>query len=266
MRLKDKVALVVGAGQLPGETVGNGRATAILFAREGARVVAADRNQDSAEETTELIRAEGGDCAVVVGDVTSNDDCARIVEACTDRHGRIDILQYNVGITGDGLDTSPMDLPEDIWDRVMDVNLKGLYRMSRLVVPIMRKQRSGVIIGISSIISVCAADRVIYKASKAGMNAFCHMLASSNWDYGIRCNVIMPGLMDTPISIGYRVRRDGVSSDEVRAARDAQVPLNRKMGTGWDTAYAALFLASDEARFITGVNLPVDGGMIARIG
>ena len=266
MRLKDKVALVVGAGQQAGDTVGNGRAAAILFAREGAKVVSVDNDLASAEETATMVRAEGGDCVAVRGDVTSNEDCAGFVRACTDRHGRIDILHYNVGITGDGLDSDPMTLPEEVWDRVMDVNLKGLYRTSRLVVPIMREQRSGAIIGVSSIFSICSVDRVIYKASKAGMNAFCHMLASTNWDYGIRCNVIMPGLMDTPIAIGYRALRGGVSPEEVRAARDAQVPLNRKMGTGWDTAHAAVFLASDEARFITGVNLPVDGGMSARIG
>ena len=266
MRLKDKVALVVGAGQQAGNTVGNGRAAAVLFAREGAKVIAVDRDLASARETAAMIDAEGGDGAAVRGDVTSNEDCAAFVAACTDRHGRMDILHYNVGITGDGLDNDPASLPEEVWDRVMDVNLKGLYRTARLVVPIMREQRSGVIIGVSSIFSICSVDRVIYKASKAGMNAFCHMLASTNWDYGIRCNVIMPGLMDTPISIGYRVRRGGLSAEEVRAARNAQVPLNRKMGTGWDTAHAAVFLASDEARFITGVNLPVDGGMSARIG
>ena len=266
MRLKDKVALVVGAGQQAGDTVGNGRAAAILFAREGAKVVAVDNDLASAEETATMVRAEGGDCVAVRGDVTSNEDCAGFVRACMDRHGRIDILHYNVGITGDGLDSDPMTLPEEVWDRVMDVNLKGLYRTSRLVVPIMREQRSGAIVGVSSIFSICSVDRVIYKASKAGMNAFCHMLASTNWDYGIRCNVIMPGLMDTPIAIGYRALRGGVSPEEVRAARDAQVPLNRKMGTGWDTAHAAVFLASDEARFITGVNLPVDGGTSARIG
>ena len=266
MRLKDKVALVVGAGQQAGDTVGNGRAAAILFAREGAKVVAVDNDLASAEETATMVRAEGGDCVAVRGDVTSNEDCAGFVRACMDRHGRIDILHYNVGITGDGLDSDPMTLPEEVWDRVMDVNLKGLYRTSRLVVPIMREQRSGAIVGVSSIFSICSVDRVIYKASKAGMNAFCRMLASTNWDYGIRCNVIMPGLMDTPIAIGYRALRGGVSPEEVRAARDAQVPLNRKMGTGWDTAHAAVFLASDEARFITGVNLPVDGGMSARIG
>jgi NAD(P)-dependent dehydrogenase (short-subunit alcohol dehydrogenase family) len=260
------VALVVGAGQAPGETIGNGRATSILFAREGAKVIAVDRDFASAEETAAIIRGEGGACTPVRGDVTSNEDCANFVQACMDGHGRIDILQYNVGITGEGMDSDPMQLPEEIWDRVMDVNLKGLYRTSRLVVPIMRAQRSGVIIGISSIFSVCAIDRVIYKASKAGMNAFCHMLASTNWDYGIRCNVIMPGLMDTPIAIGYRATKGGVSPDEVRASRDAKVPLNRKMGTGWDTAQASVFLASDEAQFITGVNLPVDGGMTARIG
>ena len=266
MRLKDKVALVVGAGQAAGDTIGNGRATSILFAREGAKVIAVDRDLASAEETAEMIRAEGGDCTAVRGDVTSNEDCAGFVQACMDSHGRIDILQYNVGITGEGKDSDPMVLPEEVWDRVMDVNLKGLYRTSRLVVPIMREQRAGVIIGISSIFSICSVDRVIYKTSKAGMNAFCHMLASTNWDYGIRCNVIMPGLMDTPIAIGYRTIVDGVSAEAVRVDRDAKVPLNRKMGTGWDTAQAALFLASDDARFITGVNLPVDGGMTARIG
>ena len=266
MRLKDRVALIVGAGQMTGDTIGNGRATALVFAREGARVVAVDRDLASAEETAAMIRAEGGSCLPVSGDVTSNEDCAGFVEACMEEHGRIDILHYNVGITGDGLDTDPMTLPEEVWDRVMDVNLKGLYRTSRLVVPIMRRQEAGVITAISSIIAVCAADRVIYKASKAGMNAFCHMLATSNWDYGIRVNVIMPGLMDTPIAIGYRARSGNVSPEEVRAARDAAVPLRRKMGTGWDTAFASLFLASDEARFITGVTLPVDGGMTARIG
>ena len=266
MRLKDKVALVVGAGQAAGDTIGNGRATSILFAREGAKVIAVDRDLASAEETAEMIRAEGGDCTAVRGDVTNNEDCAGFVQACMDSHGRIDILQYNVGITGEGKDSDPMVLPEEVWDRVMDVNLKGLYRTSRLVVPIMREQRAGVIIGISSIFSICSVDRVIYKTSKAGMNAFCHMLASTNWDYGIRCNVIMPGLMDTPIAIGYRTIVDGVSAEAVRVDRDAKVPLNRKMGTGWDTAQAALFLASDDARFITGVSLPVDGGMTARIG
>ncbi len=265
-RLENKVALVVGAGQQPGDTIGNGRAAAILFAREGARVVAVDRDLDSAQETAAAIRAEGGDCAVARGDVTDNDDCAAFVRACMDRHGRIDILHYNVGATGDGLDTDPMTLPEEVWDRVMDVNLKGLYRVSRLVVPIMRAQRSGAIVAVSSIMAVVAAERTVYKASKAGMNAFCHMLASTNWDYGVRVNVIMPGLMDTPIAIGYRARDGQVSPEEVRAARDAQVPLNKRMGDGWDTARAALFLASDEARFITGVNLPVDGGATARIG
>ena len=266
MRLKDKVALVVGAGQASGETIGNGRATAILFAREGAKVVAVDKDLPSAEETAVMIRDEGRVCWAVPGDVTKNEDCAAFVQACMDAHGRIDILQYNVGITGEGKGTDPMTLPEEVYDRVMDVNLKGLYRTSRLVVPVIREQGSGVILGISSIFSICAVDRVAYKASKAGMNAFCHMLASTNWDYGIRCNVIMPGLMDTPIAIGYRARNFGVPLEEVRRDRDAKVPLGKRMGNGWDTARASLFLASDDARFITGVNLPVDGGMTARIG
>ena len=266
MRLQDKVALIVGAGQQPGDTIGNGRATSLLFAREGAKVMAVDLHLESAKETERLIRSENGECTAYQGNVKHNEDCKNFVAACEETYGRIDILQYNVGITGEGKDTDPIELPEEIWDRVMDVNLKGLYRTTRFVLPIMRKQAAGVIIGISSIFSVCSVDRVVYKTSKAGMNAFCHMLASTNWDYGIRCIVIMPGLMDTPIATGPRADLNGVTPEEVRAIRNSKVPLGKKMGTGWDTAYASLFLASDEARFITGVNLPVDGGMVARIG
>lgn len=266
MRLKDKVALVVGAGQEPGETIGNGRATAILFAREGAQVMAVDRNLDSADETAAMIREEGNDCATFRADVTSTEDCEAMVAACVARFGRIDILQYNVGIHAGGKDGDPMDIPEEVWDRVMDVNLKGLYRTCRFALPVLREQRSGVITAISSIFAICSVDRLVYKTSKAGMNAFCHSLSIGNAKFGIRVNVIMPGLMDTPVAIEYRARVDGVPAEEVRVQRRARVPLNNQMGTGWDTAYASAFLGSDEAQFITGVVLPVDGGMGARIG
>jgi len=266
MRLKDKVALVVGAGQIPGETMGNGRATAIVFAREGAKVVAVDRDLALAEETAALIAKEGGQCVALKGDVTSNADCAAFVKACVDRHGRIDVLQFNVGIHGEGRDGEPTVLPEDVWDRVMDVNVKGLYRTTRLVLPIMREQGAGAITAISSIFAVCSVDRLAYKTSKAAMNAFCHSVAISYAKYGVRVNVIMPGLIDTPIAIEYRAKFEGKTTAQVRADRDARVPLRNRMGTAWDVANASSFLASEDASFITGVVLPVDGGMGARIG
>jgi NAD(P)-dependent dehydrogenase (short-subunit alcohol dehydrogenase family) len=266
MRLKDKVALVVGAGQVAGETLGNGRATALVFAREGAKVVAVDRDLASAEETAALIAKQGGECVALKGDVSSSADCEAFVKACIARHGRLDVLQYNVGIHGEGRDGDPTVLPEEVWDRVMDVNLKGLYRTCRLVLPIMREQGGGAITAISSIFAVCSVDRIAYKTSKAAMNAFCHSIAIGYAKHGVRVNVIMPGLMDTPIAIEYRAKLAGISRQAVRAERDAKVPLRNRMGTAWDTANASLFLASDEAGFITGVVLPVDGGMGARIG
>lgn len=264
MRLKDKVAVVVGAGQTSGETIGNGRATAILFAREGARVFLVDRDLDSAEATAAMIREEGNDCVTCRGDVSDMDDCAAFVKTCVDRFGRIDVLHYNTGI---GLnDSGPTSVPEEVWDEIMDVNLKGLFRTTRFALPVMRQQQSGVITAISSIAAVCSMGFVAYKTSKAGMNAFCHSIASGNAKFGIRVNVIMPGLMDTPMAIEGISAKRNVSREQVREERDAQVPLRGKMGTGWDIAQASLFLASDEAQFITGVVLPVDGGMSARIG
>jgi NAD(P)-dependent dehydrogenase (short-subunit alcohol dehydrogenase family) len=212
-RLQDKVAVVVGAGQTPGDTIGNGRATAILFAREGARVMCVDRNLASAEDTVAMIRKEGGDAKA--------------------------------------------------FD---DVNLKGTLFSCKHVLPILRKQLSGSIINISSVAAVCSVGIVAYKASKAAVNALTHSIAIGNARYGIRANVIMPGLMNTPMAIEGISAARGVTKEQLIAERDARVPLGGKMGTAWDVAYAALFLASDEARFITGVMLPVDGGQSARIG
>jgi NAD(P)-dependent dehydrogenase (short-subunit alcohol dehydrogenase family) len=228
--------------------------------------VAVDRDLASAEETARLIAKEGGQCVALQGDVGNTADCGNFVQASLDKHGRIDILQYNVGIHGEGRDGDPTTLPEEVWDHVMDVNVKGLYRTCRLVLPIMRQQGSGVITAISSIFAVCSVERYVYKTSKAAMNAFCHALALAYAKHGIRVNVIMPGLMDTPIAIEYRAKVDGRSRQSVRDERNAKVPLRGRMGTAWDTANASLFLASDEAQFITGALLPVDGGMGARIG
>ncbi len=264
MRLKDKVAIVVGAGQTPGDTIGNGRATAILFAREGARVLLVDNNYESAIETQELIAAEGGTCMSFRADVTRTEDCRAFVQAAVNAYGRVDVLHNNVGMGGG--DDEILSLTEESWDRIMSVNLKGMFLSSRGVLPVMRTQQSGSIINISSIAAVCSTNIVAYKTSKAGVNALTHQIASENARYNIRANAIMPGLMNTPMAIEGISRATGIPKDELITQRDARVPLGGKMGTAWDVAYAALFLASDEAKFITGVILPVDGGQSARIG
>jgi len=264
MRLEGKTAIVAGAGQTPGETIGNGRATAILFAREGANVLLVDRNLDSAEETKSMIEEEGGRATAFEADVTREADCVSLVEACRTRYGRVDILHNNVGI-GIG-DAGPTHLSEENWQRIMDVNLKSVFLTCKHALPVMREQGSGVIINISSIAAVCAVGMLAYKTSKAGVNALTHSLALGNARYGIRVNAIMPGLMNTPMAIETISQVRGIDREELVQERDAQVPLGAKMGTAWDIAHAALFLASDEAKFITGVVLPVDGGQSARIG
>jgi NAD(P)-dependent dehydrogenase (short-subunit alcohol dehydrogenase family) len=264
MRLEGKVAIVVGAGQTPGDTIGNGRATAILFAREGARVVLVDRDLDSAAETRELIEKEGGTCFPCRADVTSEPDCLAFVYAAVEKYGRIDILHNNVGIAV--AEDEMSKLTGEAWDRVMTVNLRGLLFSCKSVLPVMRQQRGGSIINISSIAAICSISFVAYKVSKAGVNALTHQIALDNAKYNIRANAIMPGLMNTPMAIEGISKFRGIAKEELIRQRDASVPLGAKMGTAWDVAFAALFLASDEARFITGVMLPVDGGQSARVG
>jgi NAD(P)-dependent dehydrogenase (short-subunit alcohol dehydrogenase family) len=263
-RLEGKVAVVVGAGQTPGDTIGNGRATAILFAREGARVLAVDHRLDSAQETVALIRDEGGEAEAFAADATRESNCEAFLADAVKRWGRVDVLHNNVGIGGG--DSGPAHLSEEAWDRILEVNLKSVILPCKHVLPIMRAQGSGAIINISSIAAVCATPIVAYKASKAGINAYTQSLALGNAKHGIRANVIMPGLMNTPMAIEGISSALGVPKDDLIRARDAQVPLLGKMGTAWDVAHAALFLASDEAGFITGVSLAVDGGQSARIG
>ena len=264
MRLSSKVAIVVGAGQTPGDTVGNGRATALLFAREGAKVLAVDRNARSAEETAAMIASEGGTASAFEADVTKESDAKALVAACLERYGRIDVLHNNVGIgTGDG---GLSRLTEETWDHVFDVNLKPALFACKHAVPVMREQGSGAIINVSSIASICAAGILAYKSSKAALNAFTHGLAMLHAKHGIRVNAILPGLMNTPMAIESISQARNMPKEELIRARDSMIPLGGKMGTAWDVAYAALFLASDEAKFITGVLLPVDGGQSSRIG
>jgi NAD(P)-dependent dehydrogenase (short-subunit alcohol dehydrogenase family) len=263
-RLAGKTAVVVGAGQTPGETIGNGRATAILFAREGASVMCVDRRLSSAEETVAMIAAEGGHASAYEADITDEAACAALAAEGKARLGRIDILHNNVGI---GLrDRSITQLREEDFDRILAVNLKGMWLTIKHVLPVMREQGGGAIVNISSMAAVASSNLVAYGMSKAGVNKLTRITAAGNTQYMIRCNCIMPGLMDTPMAVGGRASEQGRPTDDIRAQRDAQVPLGRKMGTAWDVAYAALFLASDEAKFITGAILPVDGGMSAGVG
>lgn len=263
-RLAGKVAVVVGAGQTPGETLGNGRATSLLFAREGASVVLVDRDPDSLAETERQVVDEGGLAATVVADIADAVACASIPTAALEAFGRIDVLHNNVGI-GAG-DSTPLRLDDDAWDRIMNVNLKAMWRTCKAVVPVMREHGSGAVVNISSLAAVAAATMLTaYKVSKAGVNALTHALAMNNARYGIRVNAIMPGLMDTPMAVDAVAAAAGADRADIAKARASQVPLGHQ-GTAWDVARAALFLASDEAAFVTGVVLPVDGGQGARIG
>jgi NAD(P)-dependent dehydrogenase (short-subunit alcohol dehydrogenase family) len=265
MRLKDKVGIVVGAGQTPGDTIGNGRAAAVLFAREGAKVLLVDRDLRRAEETAAAIAKEGGESRCFAGDWTRAADCKAYVEACVGAWGRLDFLHNNVG-TGAG-DGPPAEVAEDPFDRIMQVNLKGCLLSCQAALPVMRSQSGGTIVNISSLAAVAYAPGLTaYKLSKVGMNMLGQQLALSNAKYGIRVNTLMPGLMDTPMAIEGHAAARNMSKAELRAERDKRVPLRAKMGTAWDVAYAALFLHSDESAFITGVVLPVDGGQSARIG
>ena len=263
-RLANKVAIVVGAGQTPGETIGNGRATAITFAREGAKCLLVDKDAERAEETCAMIEAEGGTAEICAADITREADCERIASACVEHFGRIDILHNNVGIGGG--DAGPTHIKAEDWDRIFAVNTKAVAMTCKHVVPIMRQQKSGVVLNVSSVAATCSVGIVAYKASKAALNAYSHSLAIGNAKHGIRVNVISPGLMDTPMAIEGISKARGIPKEDLRALRNAQVPLDGGMGDAWDVANAALFLASDEAKFITGIVLPVDGGQSALVG
>ena len=266
MRLKDRVAIVVGAGQSPGEGIGNGRATALTFAREGARVLCVDHHLGSAQETVDMIGASGGTAAAFKADVTKTAELEAMVSDAVARWGRIDVLHNNVGVSIAGGDAELPDITEEALDRCVAINLKSCIFAAKYVIPVMRRQMSGAIINISSMAAITTYPYVAYKATKSAMISFTEQLAYQNAQYGIRANVILPGLMNTPMAVDTRAREFKKTRAEVEAERDARVPLRKKMGTGWDVANAALFLASDEASFITGVTLPVDGGASVRRG
>lgn len=264
-RVAGKVAIVVGGGQTPGGSTGNGRATALLFAREGARVVVADRQLASAEETAALIGAEGGEALAVAADVKIEADLDRLRDACLAAWGRIDILHNNVGVSRAGGDASVTEITPEAFSNVLDINLRGMVLAAKHILPVMREQRAGVITNVASIAAVMNFPTVAYKTSKAAVIALTEHLAITNAEYGIRANTILPGLIDTPMAVEPRLG-PGIRREDVVAAREEEVPLKGRGGKAWDVAYAALYLASDEAGFVTGASLRVDGGQTLLVG
>ncbi|MCD2114878.1 SDR family oxidoreductase [Rhodococcus rhodochrous] len=265
-RLAGKVAVVIGAGQSPGESIGNGRASAIRFLQEGARVLAVDRDESSVRETLELADA-GENGATFQADVRDGDSLNAAIQSAVSRWGRVDVLLYNVGVSLAGGDTPLSDLTEDAFDNVMAINMRGAVMAAKYVQPIMQEQAAGVVLNVSSMTAIeTFTPLVTYRASKAAMIAFTQQFAIHNAQFGIRANAILPGRMETAMAVDTRARLSGAPREDIIAQRKALIPLNGPAGTGWDIAHAALFLASDEARFITGISLPVDGGTLAKIG
>jgi NAD(P)-dependent dehydrogenase (short-subunit alcohol dehydrogenase family) len=263
-RLKGKIAMVVGAGSI-GPGWGNGKATAVTFAREGAEVFCVDRNAAAAEETVGIIKSEGGKAAAFTADVSRAAEVEAMVDACLKAYGRIDVLDNNVGIAEMG---SVVEVTEAEWDRVFAVNLKSAYFAMKRVIPVMVKQGGGSIINISSIASIrhVGISYVSYGTSKAAMNQMTRTTAVEFAADYVRVNAILPGLMKTPMvehSAGLAASYADGDVEAMWRARDAQVPMGH-MGEAWDVANAALFLASDESRYITGIELVVDGGLTCR--
>jgi len=249
-RLEKKVAIVTGAGSRAAG-IGNGRAAAILFAREGAKVLVVDNKASAADETLAAIKKEGGEAEVFIGDVTSAADCRAMVERAVSRWGRLDILDNNVGIAGQA---SVVSVTEEDWDRMMTVNVKSMMLTGKYAVPAMAAGGGGSIINISSISALRPRGLTPYSTSKGAVIALTRAMAIDHAKDRIRVNCIAPGPMYTPMAYS------GGMSEEARERRRRASPLGIE-GTGWDIGYAALFLASDEARYITGVVLVVDGGV-----
>ncbi len=261
MRLKEKVALVMGAGSA-GPGWGNGKACAVHFAREGASVACFDLDAKAAEETADIIRSEGGQAIAVTGDAAKSADVKAATDACVASFGRIDLLHNNVGIVING---GVVELSEEQWDRAFDINLKSCYLAMKHAIPVMLEQGGGSIVNVSSISSLAylGTPYVSYYTTKAAMNHMTKVTAAQYASKQIRVNAVLPGLMDTPMAKLSAMKNHGVTEaglDEAWRKRVGRIPMGW-MGDAWDVAKAATFLASDDARFITGVCLTVDGGM-----
>ena len=261
-RLQDKVAIITGAGSV-GPGWGNGRATAVRFAQEGAKIFAVDRNLDATAETIQRVQAIGGDIAVHECDVTDSRSVAAMVEACLARYGRIDVLVNNVGGSAHG---GPVEMSEEVWDAQIDVNLKSVFLTLKHVLPVMEKQGAGAIVNLASTsgIRFTGSFQVGYAATKAAVIQLTRVVAVQYAAKGIRVNTVIPGQLHTPMVEARLARqRKGGDVEALLAQRLKRIPVGFA-GDGRDTANAALFLASDEARFVTGTELVVDGGMSVR--
>ncbi len=261
-RLNDKVAIVTGAGTA-GTGWGTGKAAAVLFAREGAKVLAVDIDPGAAEDTRRVIAGEGGTCVTFRADVSEDADVKAMVEHCVETFGRVDVLNNNVGILEIG---GAVETTEESWDRVNAVNLKSMFLTCRHVLPLMVDQGGGAIVNISSIAGIryLGVSYIAYSATKAAIIQFTKSVALEFADRNVRANVILPGHVDTPMARAALAEAyAGGDVEKMIEVRNAQCPMKR-MGDAWDVARAALFLASDEARFITGAELVVDGGLSCR--
>lgn len=262
-RLQDRVAVVVGAGSA-GTGIGNGRAIAIEFARHGARVVAIDRSAQAAEQTRAMIAAEGGACIAYAADAADASQLGAAIASTVAEYGRIDILVNNVGIVPLG---GPIELSEEAWDRAFAANAKSVFLGCKFALPHMLKQGRGAIVNISSMASIRSTTTAYcaYTASKAAMNAFSHSIAVQYAAKGIRSNVVLLGMIDTPLVREQLASTDPAGIESLIASRNRASPTGA-MGTVWDAAHAALFLASDESSYVNGAELVVDAGMHKRTG
>lgn len=261
--LKGKVAFVSGAGAV-GAGWGNGKATSVLLARQGAKLFGTDVNLAAAEETRAIIEKEGGACAVVRCDMTRSADVAAAVADCVGRYGRIDILVNNVGGSAPG---DPVSMAEEVWDNQLDHNLKTAFLCCKHVLPVMAKQKSGAIVNIASVAGfshqVGGRVHIAYSTAKSGLVGFTQSIAMAYVKQGIRCNLVIVGTMHTPLVEARLMKQLGPeAARDLVAKRHAAVPIGR-MGDAWDVANSVLFLASDEARYITAACLTVDGGLTA---
>jgi len=260
-KLEGRTAVVVGGGQTPGVTTGNGRAVALTFAQQGAKVLVVDRDADSAQETADLVAERGGIAVAHRADITVDAECASVLDAAVEAFGRVDVLHNNVGIVPAG---RTEDLDPEKWRQGFDVNLTGMWLTCKHVLPHMRERGRGAVVNISSMAGLLAGGEAIaYTTSKAAVHAMTRSLALEYAPHGVRINCVAPGMMDTPMGVDTAARASGTDREKVAASRAAMVPMGRQGDSG-DVANAALFLASEDSAFITGVVLPVDGGFTLR--
>jgi len=264
--LEGRTALVIGGGQAPGGAVGMGRAAAMTFARAGAHVFVGDREPAAAQDTVDAILAEGGSATALPLDIVQESSIQQAMARVEAEAGRLDVLHNNVGVSVGAGDTSIDRITPEIFDRVTAINLRGMILSCKHAIPLMARSGGGSIISIGSTAPMTNYEQITYKTSKAGVIAMSEHIAWMHAKDRIRSNVVIPGLIDTPMAIDTRVRLTGRPREELVQERNARIPLGGRIGTAWDIANAALFFASDQASFVTGQFIVVDGGWTLQVG